>query len=271
MDTKEEKSPIFSDLTQLAIHAATQASDLLRKGFGTSFSVESKEGRHNLVTEYDHRAEEQILKTLQAALPDASFLCEESGHIKTDSKFQWIIDPLDGTVNFAHGIPFFAVSIALAVDGEVILGVIALPLRNELFVAEKGKGAYLNQKRIFVSPTPEFLDALLVTGFPYDLDKNPGHCIEHLEDILKTGVPVRYLGSAATQLAFLAAGRIDGYFEIHLAPWDCAAGILLVEEAHGKISQWNGEPLNLYNYEPFVATNTKVHEETVQILKRVPR
>jgi myo-inositol-1(or 4)-monophosphatase len=259
----------FSYLTLVAIDAALAAGDLLRKGFGSRFSIEEKPGRMNLVTEYDKRSEKSIIQFIKMNVPSSHFLAEEGG-VQGDQNTEilWIIDPLDGTVNFAKGIPFFSVSIAAQKMGKTICGVVLNPLTNELFVAETGRGAFLNGQRIHVSKTLSIDQAILATGFPYNLSENPSHCIERFSDILKAGIPVRRLGSAALDLAYTAAGRFDGFFEPCLKPWDIAAGNLLVEEAGGKISTWNNQPFDIQSGMPLLATNNSIHRELSKLLSK---
>lgn len=259
----------LSPLTLIAIEAALQAGQLLRQGFGTRFTVATKQGVHNLVTEYDHRSEKLILQFLQQHTPHASFLSEEIGNVGPLSNPQmWIIDPLDGTVNFAHQIPMFAVSIALEEQGVVQTGVIYHPMTEELFVAEKGKGAFLNGYPIRVSTTCSLHQAILATGFPYNLADNPFQCIDHFVDILKLGLPIRRLGAATLDLAYTAAGRYDAFFEASLAPWDCAAGKLLLEESGGILSEWDHSPFDIRSYRPIFASNGLIHREMSSILNR---
>jgi len=255
-------------LTLAAIDAALEAGDLLRSGFRTPFKISSKEGRHNLVTDYDRKAEETILSFLRKNVPDSHFLAEESGKTGEEKELFWIIDPLDGTVNFAHKIPIFSVSIALERKGEIFCGVVYQPIQNELFAAEKGKGAFLNSEPIRVSPVAKLDQAILATGFPYNLSENPFHCIDHFIDIVKLGVPIRRLGSAAIDLAYTAAGYFEGFFEAGLRAWDCAAGMLLIEEAGGKVTHWNGKPFSIHSNLPIAATNGKIHEALTAILHR---
>lgn len=259
----------FSEYTLLSMEAALLAGNLLKKGFGTSFSISSKEGKHNLVTEYDHKAEKIIIEFLQSKMPGARFLAEESGSSGSlDDALLWIVDPLDGTVNFAHKIPVFSVSIALEKAGELFCGVVYQPLSDELFVAERGKGAFLNGNPITVSPVENLENSILSTGFPYNIAQNPFHCIDHFIDIVKQGIPIRRLGSAALDLAYTAAGRFEGFFEVGLSPWDCAAGILLVEEAGGAISHWDLKSFLLHEKKTILATNNKIHKELSHILCR---
>jgi myo-inositol-1(or 4)-monophosphatase len=265
----QEERPEFSDLTVIAMEAALLAGDILREGFGTHFKIQSKEGHHNLVTEYDLKAEKAIIEFLSRLVPESHFLAEESGQTGTSKDgITWIIDPLDGTVNFAHQIPIFAVSIGVEKDGVIIAGVVLQPMTGELFMAELGKGAYLNGKKLSVTKTKTLSESILATGFPYNLAQNPSHCIEHFVDILKAGIPIRRLGAAAIDLAYTAAGHFDGYFEVALCPWDCAAGKLILEEAGGKMTTWQGDPFTIRSGHTILATNGAIHQEAVTLLSR---
>ena len=264
------KKETFSRLTLAAIDAALEAGEILRQGFGTSFKISSKEGKHNLVTEYDYKAETCIINALRQSVPGSRFLAEESGSTGLEEELLWIIDPLDGTVNFAHHIPIFSVSIALEKKGEILSGVVYQPLNNELFVAEKGKGAFLNGDPIRVSPIMTIEQSILATGFPYNLSENPFHCIDHFIDIVKLGIPIRRLGSAAIDLAYTAAGNFEGFFEVGLSPWDCAAGVLLIEEAGGKVTHWDQKPFSVHSKKPIIATNGHIHNAITAILHRSP-
>ena len=258
----------LSNLTLIGIEAALKAGELLRHGFGTQFSISSKEGIHNLVTEYDHRAEKAIIDFLKEKTPSAHFLAEESGSSGKSSELLWIIDPLDGTVNFAHQIPCFSVSIAAREGDTTVCGIVYQPITHELFVAEKGRGAWLNGQRLRVSNVASLKKSFLATGFPYNLADNPVDCIGHFTDILRLGIPVRRLGSAAIDLAYTAAGRFEGFFEVSLSPWDCAAGILLVEEAGGKTSDWGGNPFDLFAKGPILSSNGLIHEAFSKVLQQ---
>jgi myo-inositol-1(or 4)-monophosphatase len=264
-----EKKESLSHLTLTAIEAALLAGEILRQGFGSHFSISSKEGRHNLVTEYDLKAEKAILEFLSAHSPGSTFLAEESGATGKDTGgVLWIVDPLDGTVNFAHQIPFFSVSIAAQMDGKIVSGVVYQPITHELFVAELGKGAFLDGQKLRVSEVRHLEGAILATGFPYNLAKNPFHCIDHFVDILKLGIPIRRMGSAAIDLAYTAAGRFDGFFEVELSPWDIAAGKLLVEEAGGRVTHWNKGNFDIHSHQPFFASNGHIHDATTTLLNR---
>jgi len=260
--------PTPSELSCIAIQAAMQAGSLLRSGFGTDFKIASKPGHQNLVTEYDKAAEECIIAAIHHHYPSHRILAEESGETHAGkSAVLWIIDPLDGTVNFAHGIPLFSVSIAACIDQEIVSGVVFQPMTQELFSATKGKGAYLNGKPIHVSKVTSFDRALLSTGFPYNVDQDPMHCVEKFAQMQLKGVPIRRLGSAALDLAYVAAGRCDAFWEVGLHPWDMAAGKLLVEEAGGKVSHWNAQPHKIFGYETILATNALLHRAMLEHLK----
>ena len=252
--------PSPSELTWIAIQAALSAGGLLRRGFGTEFAIDSKEGIQNLVTEYDRASEKSIISTILHRFPDHAILAEESGATQKDqSRVTWIIDPLDGTVNFARQIPVFSISIAASLDGNIVSGVVYQPITQELFVAEKDKGSYLNGKQIFVSTIDHIGKAMMATGFPYNVNTNPLHCIDRFAQMQIQGVPIRRLGSAAIDLSYVAAGRFDAFWEVGLHPWDMAAGKLLVEEAGGKISHWDGSSHQIFGYTTMLATNGWLH------------
>lgn len=253
------------ELLHHATSAAVKAGELLRTGFGTTMERRSKSGRHNLVTDYDIRCEALIVEQLRSITPNACFLGEEGGP-QGEGSLQWVIDPLDGTVNFAHGIPIFCVSIAAVRDGAIVCGVIHHPLLNETFTVVQGAGAFLNGKRLHVSATAVFDDCIMVTGFPYNVMENPSNCIQQFEKMLARGLPIRRLGSAALDLAYVAAGRFDGYWEVALHPWDMAAGVLMVIEAGGTVSHYGGKKFVL-QHDSIVATNGLIHSELVSILE----
>lgn len=250
----------FSDITKTAVEAAQMSGAILAKGFNTHFEVHSKEGKHNLVTEYDLKSEKSIIEFIKSRHPNDAFLAEEGGgEAPKKDQVQWVIDPLDGTVNFAHSIPMFAVSIAARLNQQTITGVVYHPLLNELFVAEKGKGAYLNGNQTHVTKVKDYDYSIIATGFPYYLAEKSEECISPLVRVLKTGVPIRRIGVASIDLAYVACGRFDGFFEHSLGPWDCAAGNLLVEESGGKVSTWNNQPFDIESYSPIVASNGLIH------------
>ena len=251
----------------LAISAAREAGRLLRDALMNTHDIQFKEGEYNLVTEMDGLAERTIIGMIRDAHPDHTFLAEESGATANASDYRWIIDPLDGTVNYAHGIPIFCVSIALEVRGTVELGVIYHPMLDELFTAERGRGAFRNGTPIHVSAQSDFNKSLLVTGFPYNVKANPLHCIDHFINFVYEGRPIRRLGSAALDLAYVACGRLDGFWEVKLNPWDVAAGALLVIEAGGRLAQMDGSAWTIYN-PSILATNGKIHDAMMAIINK---
>lgn len=258
---------MFSEITNTAKQVALGAGKILLEGFGSDFKIDSKEGRNNLVTEYDKKSEKFIIDSISKAFPTHSFLAEESGksqNFHTDDII-WVVDPLDGTVNFAHNLPIFSVSIAAVRGNDILTGVVYHPILNELFVAEKGRGAFLNDKPISVSKHDDLATSFLVTGFPYDPSSTHKKCICSFSDFIGMGIPVRRLGSAALDLAYVANGRFDGFWEIKLNPWDVAAGILLVREAGGKVTQYDGTDAGIYD-ESIVATNSLIHNDITKVV-----
>lgn len=259
-------------MLEIAIEAAKQAGKYLKNNVGKVYEIQQKGGQErNLVTAIDKRSEAIIIETIRRHYPAHDILAEESqpaGGADNSSKYKWIIDPLDGTTNFTHGLPVFCVSIGLEYNEQIIAGVIYDPNLDELFTAEKGKGAFLNGKRIFVSKTASLKRSLLVTGFPYNIADNPNHAIERFVNFLMQAQAVRRMGSAAIDLAYVAAGRYDGFWEVALNPWDMAAGALLVQEAGGKLSDFTGNSFSVYQKE-ICATNGLIHEEMISVLGKV--
>ncbi|NWF54159.1 MAG: inositol monophosphatase [Syntrophaceae bacterium] len=249
----------------LAILAARKAGQVLRSRLGRTRRIDYK-GAVNLVTEMDFRAERIIVSEIRKCFPEHGFLAEEKAQERTASPYRWIIDPLDGTTNYAHGYPVYAVSIALEKMGQIILGVVFDPSRDELFVAEKGKGARLNGRRIRVSSTPRLSRSLLATGFPYDLRESKINNFDHFRNFALRVHAVRRAGSAALDLCYVAAGRFDGFWEMKLGPWDLAAGGLMVQEAGGKVTDFRGRPLALDGRQ-VLASNSRVHREMMKILR----
>lgn len=261
----------LSEHTLHAIKTAKKAACILLDGFDKRYKISSKDGVHNLVTEYDLKSEKEIISSIKKKYPDHNILSEEKGSLgSSENDIRWIIDPLDGTVNFAHHIPVFCVNIAIEKNSEIFSAVTYYPIADELFVAEKNKGAFLNDTKIAVSHTDKIENAILSTGFPYDVKNNPKNCIGKFSQILNIGLPIRRLGSAALDLAYVAAGRFDGFWELNLGAWDIAPGILLIEEAGGKITDWNGnklkKPIKPIGNE-IVVSNAKIHESLIENLK----
>jgi len=261
---------------RVARQAALAAGALLRLNFTRPHDVTLK-GVIDPVTESDLQSQEIILSLLQRAFPEHDFLAEEDrgeknpgpgGHPRPPdpSRPRWIIDPLDGTVNYAHGFPMFCVSIACEVAGAVEVGVIYDPLREELFEARRGHGAWLNGRRLKVSTVDRLEAALLVTGFPYNIRERLPATMARLQNMIARAQGVRRAGSAALDLAYVAAGRFDGFWEEGLKPWDTAAGMLLVAEAGGRLSTFTGEPYQIFA-PTIVATNGRVHEAMLAALR----
>jgi myo-inositol-1(or 4)-monophosphatase len=247
------------------LKAAEAGAKELQRFFNGTFKISNKEGVNNLVTEADHAAEKAIIDIIKTEFPDHFILSEEVGEIKTESEFKWIIDPIDGTVNFANGIPICCVSIAIEQEGEIIMGAVHNPLMNEFFFAQKGFGATLNDKKIRVSDKPDVPTSCLVTGFPYTYLDVPNGPLQVFEKFIRHGIAVRRLGSAAIDLCWVAAGRFDGFYEHKLNAWDSAAGFLIVEEAGGKVTDFKGDPYSIY--QPHIlATNGKIHDEMLLAL-----
>ncbi len=255
-------------MLSVAIEAARTAGKFLKQHVGKIREVQLKNGESkNLVTEIDKRSEEQVIAILKRHYPNHEILAEESGMQQgRSSNYRWVIDPLDGTTNFTHGFPVYCVSIGLEMNNEIVLGVIYDPNFDELFTAEKGKGAFLNGKQIRVSRVASLQQSLLVTGFPYNIAENPNKSIERFVNFLMAAQAVRRMGSAAIDLAYVAAGRYEGFWEVALNPWDMAAGILLVTEAGGTVTDFSGQKFSIYNKE-ILASNGSVHQEMIQTLK----
>ncbi len=239
--------------------AALEAGALLKNLLGRVNQVAHK-GEIDLVTEADLQSEKLILELMGRRFPMDTFITEETGQHGAASERVWLIDPLDGTINFAHELPFFAVSIALQVQGETLLGVVHNPCTQELFEAAKGSGAFLNHRPIAVSKTSHLLDSLVATGFPYTMHQHPGDVMQRLHSMIVRGQGIRRLGSAAMDLCYVAAGRFAGYWEEDLKPWDTAAGALLVEEAGGRVTDFEGNPFTPY-LKTVVASNSLIHED----------
>jgi myo-inositol-1(or 4)-monophosphatase len=254
------------DYMTVAVAAAQQAGKIIVDAYQTDFRVDYKEGAlTNLVTEVDRRSEAAIVEIISAAFPDHRILAEEGGEGSTrNSPYRWLVDPLDGTTNFAHGFPAFCVSIGLEKNGRIVLGVVYDPLHRELFEAEIGKGAYLNGRQIRVSQTATLDKALLVTGFAYDRETRRRN-VDHFARFVLGAQGVRRTGTAAIDLCYVASSRIDGFWELNLHPWDIAAGSLVVTEAGGRISDFRGNAFSIDGNET-LASNGLVHQAMVDVL-----
>lgn len=256
----------MQEVKQTLIQATKEAGAIIQQYFQGTFFIRNKEGINNLVTEVDMLAEARIVEIIKRKFPDHTIISEEAASEDNNSEYKWIIDPIDGTVNFAHGIPICCVSIGFSYKDVLQLGAVYNPIMNELFFAEKGQGALLNGIPISVSTKSDFRKACLVTGFPYKWPDNNEHPIKVFERFVMQGLPVRRLGSAAIDLCWVACGRFDGFWEYNLNPWDLAAGYLIVEEAGGKITNFEGDPYSVFDKQT-LATNGLIHDEMISLIK----
>jgi myo-inositol-1(or 4)-monophosphatase len=253
-------------MLNFAIETVREAGQILLERFGRKITI-TKKGDINLVTEADLASEKLIIEKICSHYPKHAILAEESGAsvLNGESEWKWIIDPLDGTTNYAHGYPCFCVTIALEHKGEIVLGITFDPTRDELFAAEKGNGATLNGRQISVSETQSLSDGLLVTGFPYDT-RERDNFTRHFTDFTYKSRGIRRDGSAAIDMAYVACGRFDGFWEEGLHAWDVAAGVLLIEEAGGRVSYYDDSKFSIYK-PPICASNKLIHAEMLEVLK----
>ena len=272
MEQRMKSTPPLSQkqrqkLLQTAIRAAKEAGAIQRRGLGKTHSIEFK-GEINLVTEVDKACEAKIIRILSKDFPTHDFLGEESGTKETGSEFKWIIDPLDGTTNYAHAYPLFCVSIGLEYRGEIILGVVYEPNMDQLFTGERGGGAKRNGKKISVSKTKILKQSMLGTGFAYNVqtpdlkDTN----VDRFTRFLMNAQAIRRDGVAAIDLCYVAWGRYDGFWEKDLYPWDTAAGLVILEEAGGKITKFDGSPYRVYDKEILVS-NGRIHDQMLEVVQ----
>ena len=259
--TSQEVKDLSREL-EVAISAAKEAGEVLRGAFGGEQAIRHK-GEVDIVTDADERAEAVIRDILLRGFPSYGMLAEEGGELPGELDARWIVDPLDGTTNYAHGLPIFCVSIALERAGEVVVGVVYDPVRQETYVAKRGSGATLNGEPIRVSGTDALIDALIVTGFPYDRDEVPD-AVELFGRFAIVTQSMRRLGTAALDLCYVASGRLDGYYERGVHPWDVAAGALMVEEAGGRVTDYRGGALDLGSRE-VVASNGRLHPAMIEL------
>ncbi|MBC7651319.1 MAG: inositol monophosphatase [Deinococcales bacterium] len=247
-------------LKQTLLDATQAGAAVMKEYFNKQFTISNKEGINNLVTEADFKSEAAIFATIKKSYPSHFILSEEAGALEQNSVYKWIIDPIDGTVNYANGIPICCVSIGLEKEGVMEMGAVYNPFLNEFFFAQRGFGATLNDKIINVSKKEKLVESCLVTGFPYTYLDEPNGPLQVFEKLIRNGIPVRRLGSAAIDLCWVACGRFDGFYEHKLQAWDSAAGFLIVEEAGGKVTNFKGQHYN--PYQPgIIATNGKIHEQ----------
>ncbi len=252
------------EIKKAAVEMALEAGKLLKSRLGRAGRVDFK-GAVNIVTEMDRKSEDLIVRRITRDFPGHGIIAEESDERESAGRYRWIIDPLDGTTNYAHGLPMFCVSIAFEADGEVVSGVVYNPMLDELFVAEKGGGATLNNEAISVSSTASLDKSLLCTGFPYDLRTSKENNFDNFKRFSLKAQAIRRAGSAALDLSYVACGRYDGFWEMKLSPWDTAAAALLVEEAGGSVTGFRGEDFS--NFVPrCLASNRLIHDEMVGVL-----
>jgi myo-inositol-1(or 4)-monophosphatase len=257
---------------EVMFEAADEAAKILLEYLGRDFEIGRKKFYNDLVTEVDKKSEAKIIEIIHMHFPEHSVLGEEGGfaggETERKSDFVWIIDPIDGTLNYAHSLPIFCISIALEVKGKVSLGVVYNPVSKEKFFAETGKGAFLNDNKISVSDTKNLKDGFLVTGFAYNVQEEENHSIDHFVNFVRMGLPVRRLGSAAIDICYVACGIFDAFWEVNLNAWDVAAGYLILLEAGGKVTDFKGGNYSVYGRE-ILATNGKpLHNEMIEVLQK---
>ncbi len=250
------------------VKACRRASKILIRDFGEIENLQvSLKGPGDFVTTSDKKIEKILIEELQKARPNYSILSEEIGELKNDEEFKWIIDPIDGTSNFLHGIPHFAISIGLEHDNEIICGIIYDPIKDEMFAAEKGNGSYMNNQRIRVSSRSKLQDCIVFTGGPKYGSKDRELTMKEYNNFSsKVLIPIRKLGSASLDMAYVAAGRCDGFWQRNLNYWDIAAGIILVKESGGFVTDFRGENEYIQN-KTILATNSKINNEMIEVLK----
>ncbi|WDN89796.1 myo-inositol-1(or 4)-monophosphatase [Desulfosarcina sp. BuS5] len=256
-------------MIEKAKKAAREAGKILLKHFGNvPQSAVRKKARNDFISFVDEKSEETIIKIIRSAFPDHAILAEEGGAFENDNPYRWIIDPLDGTTNYLHSIPVFAVSIALEYKNSLIAGVIYSPLSDEIFWASKGEGAFFNGRSISVSGTSILEESFIATGFPFKNKELLSDYLEVFKNIFQKCIGARRIGTAAIDLAYVAAGRFDGFWEIGLKPWDVAAGAIIIEEAGGIVTNfWGG--FQYLNNPYIIASNGKIHKEMGEIIKQV--
>jgi len=258
----------YTKYKQVMFEAADAAVSVLMQHYDTKLEIGRKRDYNDLVTNADKQSEAKIAEVVHRYFPEHNVIGEEGGDRKKKSDYKWIIDPIDGTVNYAHSVPLFCVSIALELKGEVIMGIVQSPIMGEKFWSVKGEGAYLNDKKISVSDCNDLKDGLLVTGFPYGAKDNMDHCIDHFVNFVKLGLPIRRLGSAAMDICYVACGRFDGFWEVNLNAWDVAAGVLILREAGGKITDFQGNPYSIYGKQILATNGRKIHQEMTKVLEK---
>jgi myo-inositol-1(or 4)-monophosphatase len=259
-------TPTNDNLMKTLTAALRAAGDIQRRMARRPLTVTHK-GRVDIVTQVDHAAERAIVRAVKKVFPGHAFLLEEGGAMAGDGVFRWIVDPVDGTVNYAHGLGISCVSIGVEKDGAIVMGGVYDAFRDEMFLAVRGKGARLNGRHLKVSGTSKLVDALVVTGFPYDRQKNAGFYTEKIRRALEKVQDVRRLGSAALDLCYVACGRVDAYWEYNVKPWDVAAGALMVAEAGGRLTRLDDRPFDHRDPSQTLATNGRLHGSMRRLLR----
>ncbi len=244
---------------------ALEAGELIRSYFGKKFEVEYKTNESNLVTEVDKASEKLITEFINKKYPSHNILAEEGSSVNKNGEYTWVVDPIDGTTNFAHGLPIFSVSIGVQKNDETILGVVYDVMMDVIYSAEKGSGAFANEKQMFVSNNSNLKHAVLVTGFPYDISENPDNALEKFVALTKASRGMRRLGSAAIDFCYVAKGVFDGFWEVSLHPWDICGGKLIAEEAGGLVTDFKGKKIGIHSKQ-ILCTNGKIHDEMMEIL-----
>ena len=250
------------------IGISKEAGEIIRDGFGKKLTLEYKTNVTDYATNIDKASEEKIIDYIRKEFPTHNILAEESGKSDGSSDYTWVIDPLDGTMNFAHGLPIFSVSIGVMKHDEIIAGVVYDIMADVVYSSELGCGSFANDIKLNVSNTTELGKSLLVTGFPYDIKDNPKNAIEKFNDCLKASSGVRRLGSAAIDCCYIASGAFDGFWEVRINAWDICAGHIIIEEAGGKVTNFSDQKLDYLKYEEIelLATNGKIHEKMMKVL-----
>ena len=249
------------------IKISKEAGNIIRNGFGTNFNIEYKTNESNLVTEIDKASEKLITEFIKKNYPTHGILAEEGGETKNSSEYVWVVDPLDGTTNFAHGLPIFSVSIGVQKNGKTIAGVVYDVMQDIVYSAEPGSGAFANGKKITVGKNDNLSHSVLVTGFPYNVADNPDNIFKKFEALTRASRGLRRLGSAAIDFCYVAKGVFDGFWEVYLNPWDICGGKLILEEAGGLVTDFNGTEIDISSRK-ILATNRLIHNAMVEILKK---
>jgi myo-inositol-1(or 4)-monophosphatase len=247
------------------IEISKEAGSVIKKGFGEKLTLEYKTNVTDFVTNIDKASEKMIIDFIAEEFPKHNILAEESGGDNKGSEYTWVIDPLDGTMNFANGLPIFAVSIGVIKGAELVAGVVYDVMNDVIFAAEKGSGAFQNDKKISVKNNSELEKAFVVTGFPYNIVDNPDRAMERFNSMLKHATGVRRLGSAALDLCYVANGIFDGFWEVSLKPWDMAAGMLLVKEAGGMLSDFDNKEVTVFTKQ-LLASNGYLHRSLLDVI-----